>query len=220
VTCSTPRTDLLPRRRETGAVPTVEPTTPEGVVAAVLALLAGRPGRVRLVVDGAPAAEAHALAATVAQQHGRAVHVRAEGFWRPAGQRFEHGRDDPDAWLDLWLDDGALEREVLVRAVERGEVLPALRDPVTDRSVRTAPVPVPDPGLVVVSGAGLLGRWLPFDVSVHLKVSAAALRRRLPPDEAWVVEALGRYAEERSPAETADLVVRLEDPRHPALVRR
>lgn len=201
-------------------MPTVEPVTPEGVVAAVLALVDGRPGRVRLAVDGAPAAEAHALGAAVAERHGRAVHVRAEGFWRPAGQRFEHGRDDPDAWLDVWLDDGALEREVLVRAVERGEVLPALRDPETDRSVRLDPVRVPDPGLVVVSGAGLLGRWLPFDVTVHLQVSEAALGRRLPPEQGWLVGALGRYAEERSPAESADLVVRLEDPRHPALVRR
>ena len=115
----------------------VEPTTPEGLVAAVLALVPDSP--VRLAVDGAPAAEAHALAAAVVAAHGRGVHVRAEGFWRPAGQRFEHGREDADDWLDVWLDAGALEREVLVRAVERGEVVPALRDPHTDRSVRAEP---------------------------------------------------------------------------------
>ncbi len=194
----------------------VEPTTPEGVIAAVLALVEGR---LRLAVDGAPADEAHALAAAVAARHGRAVHVRAEGFWRPAGQRFEHGHQDPDAWLDVWLDDGALEREVFVRAAERREVVPAIRDPATDRSVRVAPAPVPDGGLVVVSGSGLLGRGLSFDAAVHLQVSAAALRRRLPPEEQWLVEALQRYAEERAPSEVADLVVRLEDPGHPALVR-
>lgn len=201
-------------------MPTVEPVTPEGVVTAVLALVEGRPGRVRLAVDGAPAAEAHALADAVASRHGRALQVRAEGFWRPAGQRFEHGREDVQAWLEVWLDEGALEREVLARAVERGEVVCALRDPETDRSVRQEPVPVPEPGLVVVSGAGLLGRRLPFDAAVHLQVSPAALRRRLPSEELWLVEALDRYAQERSPAEEADLVVRLEDPRHPALVRR
>lgn len=197
----------------------VEPTTPAGVVAAVLALVADRPGRVRLAVDGAPAGEAHALAAAVAEQHGRALHVRAEGFLRPAGQRFEHGREDADAWLDVWLDDGALEREVLLRAVEVGSVVRALRDPATDRSLRLDPVAVPDPGLVVVSGSGLLGRWLSFDAAVHLRASPAALRRRLPPEEHWLVEALVRYAEERDPAGLADLVVRVEDPRHPALVR-
>jgi hypothetical protein len=189
-------------------------------VDAVLGLLAGRPGRLRLAVDGAPSGEAHALAAAVAERHGRAVHVRAEGFWRPAGQRFEHGREDVDAWLDLWLDEAALDREVLDRAVVRGEVVSGLRDPVTDRSVRLPPVAVPDPGLVVVSGSGLLGRWLSFDAAVHLHASAAALRRRLPPDEQWLVEALERYAEERAPADLADLVVRTEDPRRPALVRR
>jgi hypothetical protein len=194
----------------------VEPTTPEGVVAAVLALLPA--GLTRLAVDGAPAAEAHELAAEVAAAHGRAVHVRAEGFWRPAGQRFEHGREDADDWLDVWLDDAALEREVLVRAAERGEVVPAIRDPLTDRSTRVEPVPVH--GLVVVSGSGLLGRWLSFDLAVHLQASPAALRRRLPEDEQWLVEPLQRYAEERAPAEAADLVVRVEDPRHPALVRR
>jgi len=195
----------------------MEPITPGGVVEAALALVEGRPGRVRLAVDGAPAGEAHALAAAVVERHGRAVHVPAEGFWRPAGQRFEHGREDVDAWLDVWLDDGALEREVLVRAVERGEVVPALRDPVADRSLRLGPVVLPDPGLVVVSGSGLLGRWLPFDVTVHLQASPAALRRRLEDDEQWLVEALARYADERAPAQ-ADLVVRTEDPRHPALV--
>ena len=201
-------------------VSSAAPSSPEGVVTAVLDLLTGRPGRVRLAVDGAPRAEAHALAQAVVAAHGRAVHVPAEGFWRPAGQRFEHGRQDPDDWLHVWLDDGSLEREVLVRAVERGEVVPALRDPLTDRSVHARPVPLPDPGAVVVSGSGLLGRGLPFDVSVHLQASAAALRRRLPPEEQWLLEPLARYAQERRPAETADLVVRVEDPRRPALVRR
>jgi len=148
------------------------------------------------------------------------VHVRAEGFWRPAGQAKDQVRQDVDDWLDVWLDEAALEREVLARAVERGDVVPAIRDPLTDRSLREAPVPVPDPGLVVVSGSGLLGRGLSFDAAVHLQASSAALLRRLPDDEQWLVGALARYAEERGPAEAADLVVRVEDPRRPALVRR
>jgi hypothetical protein len=196
-----------------------EPVTPEGVVLAVLALVEGRPGRTRLAVDGAPAAEAHAVAADVAERHGRGVHVVAERFWRPAGQRFEHGREDPDAWLDVWLDDAALEREVLQRVATDGTVVPGLRDPATDRSLRLRPHRVPDRGLVVVSGSGLLGRGLSFDVAVHLTASAAALRRRLPDDALWLVDALQRYDEERAPRDAADLVVRVEDPRHPALLR-
>jgi hypothetical protein len=197
----------------------VEPTTAAGVVHAVLALVP-QAGRTRLAVDGAPSGEAHALAAAVAEEHGRAVLVRAESFWLPAGQRFEQGREDPDAWLDAWLDEEALEREVLRRSVGRGDVVPALRDPATDRSVGISPQPVPDPGLVVVSGSALLGRGLSFDLAVHLQASSAALRRRLPEDEQWLVEPLQRYAGERRPEVVADLVVRVEDPRHPALVRR
>jgi hypothetical protein len=200
-------------------VTAVEPTTPRGVLDAVLALI-DRPGRTRLAVDGAPAQEAHVLAAAVAAEHGRAVHVRVESFWRPAGQRFEHGREDPQAWLEVWLDEEALEREVLRRAAELGEVVSALRDPATDRSVRRAPEPVPDPGLVVVSGSALLGRGLSFNCSVHLEASDAALRRRLPAEEQWLAVPLRQYAEERRPDELADLVVRVEDPGHPALVRR
>jgi hypothetical protein len=66
----------------------------------------------------------------------------------------------------------------------------------------------------------LLGRWLPFDVTVHVRLSPAALARRTPPDEAWTLPALERYAQERDPEGAADLVVRADDPRHPALVRR
>ena len=198
---------------------TVEPTTPDGVVEAVLVLV-GQAGRTRLAVDGAPTTEAHALAAAVAAEHGRAVHVRAEGFWRPAGQRFEYGREDPGAWLEEWLDEAALEREVLRRVADVGDVVPAIRDPARDRSVRADPVPVPTPGLLVVSGSGLLGRGLSFDRSVHLQASPAALSRRLPDDEQWLVEPLQRYAEEHRPEMVADLVVRVEDPRHPALVRQ
>lgn len=175
-------------------------------------------GPVRLLVDGAPAEEAHRLAGAVVAGHGRAVHVRAEEFWRPAGQRFEHGREDPDAWLDLWLDEAALQREVLERAVREGAVVTGLRDPERDRSLRRPPVPVGVDGLVVVSGSALLGRGWSTDVSVHLQVSVAALRRRMAVDEHWLLPALVRYAEERAPASAADLVVRVEDPRHPAVV--
>lgn len=204
-------------------MPDVAPSTPAGVVAAVLALVHARTpevGRVRLALDGAPAAEAHALADAVAAAHGRAVAVRAEGFWRPAGQRLEHGRHDTHAWLHDWLDHEALQREVLRRVRTDGTVVPALRDPATDRSARRAPVAVPDPGLVVVSGSALLQRPLDVEVVVHLAVSARALERRLPEEDRWTVEALQRYARDARPAQRADLVVRAEDPRHPALEHR
>lgn len=150
----------------------------------------------------------------------RALHVRADHFWRPASLRLEHGREDPDAWLDGWLDDDALRREVLDPHAAGGPVLPGLRDPATDRSLRMTPVTLPGDGVVVVSGSVLLGRWLPFDVAVHVRLSPAALRRRTPLEQAWTLAALDRYAEERGPEEAADLVVRADDPRHPALQER
>jgi hypothetical protein len=109
---------------------------------------------------------------------------------------------------------------VLSPFVLTGRVLPALRDPVTDRSVRLAVVEMPPGSVLVVSGSVLLGRGLPFDVTVHLRLSPAALVRRTPADEAWTLPALTRYSDERGPEMLADLVVRADDPRHPALVVR
>jgi hypothetical protein len=203
-------------------VTTVRPATPQGVAAAVAALVDARPGRVRVVIDGAAAGEPHLLATRVvdaiAPRH--ALHVRADRFWRPASQRLEFGRHDEDSYLDGWLDDDALRREVLDPFPVTGRVLPELRDPGTDRSLRAEAVELPPDGVVVVSGSVLLGRGLPFDVKVHVRLSSAALARRTPDDEAWTLPALERYSDERAPEAEADLVVRADDPRHPALVDR
>jgi hypothetical protein len=200
----------------------VRPTTPDGVVAAVSALAAARAGRVRLAVDGAAAAHPHDLGARVVEALAPrpAVQVRADRFWRPASLRYEYGREDADAWLDLWLDDDALRREVLEPFAASGRLLPELRDPVTDRSVRSEVVSMPAEGVLVVSGSVLLGRGLPFDAVAHLHLSTAALARRTSPEEAWTLTALERYDAEREPERVADLVVRCDDPRHPALVAR
>ena len=72
--------------------------------------------------------------------------------------------------------------------------------------------------MVIVSGPLLLGAGLPFDVTVHLSVSAAALDRRTGAELRWTLPAYARYADEVDPASFADVVVRLDDPRRPALV--
>ena len=46
----------------------------------------------------------------------------------------------------------------------------------------------------------------------------AALARRTPPDEAWTLPAYERYEDEVDPIGVADVAVRMDDPRHPALV--
>jgi len=201
-------------------MPSVHPLTPAGVVEAVAARADEYDGVRRVCIDGAPATDPHALgAAVVALLSTRrpAVHVRADQFWRPAGQRFEYGKQDPHAYLDTWLDVDALRREVLDPFPASGRVLPGLRDPATDRSLRAEPVELPDDGVVVLTGSVLLGRWLDADLTVHLRMSPAALRRRTPEAEQWTLAALARYTADVEPDEQADLVVRCDDPRHPAL---
>ncbi|MER5641253.1 uridine kinase [Kitasatospora sp. NPDC002227] len=181
--------------------------------------------RIRVAVDGAPAAAPGRLADALVEPlrlRGRPVlRVSADGFLRPASVRLEHGREDPDAYHDLWLDDGALAREVLdpLEPGGSGRVLPSLRDRVTDRATRAPYRDLPLGGVLVLDGPLLLGRWLPFDLTVHLTMTPAALARRTEAAEQWTLPAFARYDAETEPAAEADLTVRCDDPRHPALVQ-
>jgi hypothetical protein len=178
-------------------------------------------GVVRVAVDGAPATFPDEFAARLldaSRTRGRpGAHVRAASFWRDASLRLEYGREDVESYL-AWLDAPALRREVLEPVVaEQPTYLPSLRDPDTNRSTRDAPVAAP-PGLVlVVSGSVLLRYGLPFDRTIHLALSPAARARRTPDDQAWTLPAYDEYDAEVRPADTADVVVKLDDPRHPAL---
>jgi hypothetical protein len=204
------------------ARPVTWPVLVDLVVDRVLALPVDGP--VRVAVDGADAARPGDLADLLVdplRAAGRApVRVPASGFLRAASLRLERGRTDPDAYYELWLDDGALAREVLDPAEPggTGRVLPSLRDPRTDRATRAPYVELTPAAVVLVDGPLLLGRWLPFDLTVHLAMSAGALARRTAPDLLWTLPAFERYDEEVEPLAAADVVVRVEDPRHPALV--
>ncbi len=164
------------------------------------------------------------LAATVADRLpplGRpAVVVRAPGFYRPASLRLEHGRTDADARYSDWLDAGALTREVLAPLGPggAGEYLPVLWDLERDRSARADRRPMAPGGVLLVAGSLLQGLGLPFDVTVHLRVSPAARARRTPPDRAWELPAYDRYDAEVSPTDLADAVVLADSPDRPALV--
>jgi hypothetical protein len=176
----------------------------------------------RVAVDGAPAARtgelADALAAALPALGHPVLRVRAADFWRPASLRLEYGHEDVDAYYQLWLDTGALRREVLdpLGPGGSGRALPSLRDPVTDRSTRAAYVQLRPGGVLVLDGPLLLGQGLPLDLTVHLRLSAAALDRRTDPDLRWTLPAYERYAREALPEETADVLVRADDPAHPA----
>jgi hypothetical protein len=199
--------------------------TPELLVTEVTELVAARQGRVRLAVDGPPPTAPRALADAVAielRARGRAtVVVDTADYLRPASLRFELGRTDPDMFLDGWLDVGGLRREVLDPAAPdgSGRVLPRLWDARADRAFRDRYVDLPPDGVVVLAGALLLGRGLPLELAVHLRMSAAALARRLPDDLAWTLPAYARYEEERDPAGAANLLVLADHPERPAIHR-
>ncbi|WP_326569527.1 uridine kinase [Amycolatopsis rhabdoformis] len=201
------------------------PISPEVLAAELAERVAALPHRrLAIAVDGADGATdtaglADALVDPLRLSGRAAVRVPASGFLRPASLRFEHGKRNPDARYTDWLDLGALRREVLdpLGADGSGEVLPALWDTERDRATRLARVPVPEGGVVLVDGEFLLGAGLAFDLVVHLWLSPAALRRRLPADDAWALPAYERYESEVDPSLLADVTVRVDDPRHPAV---
>ncbi len=178
----------------------------------------------RVAVDGAPAAEPDRLADELVKPlrvRGRPVQrVRAADFLRPASLRYEYGRTNPDAFYHGWLDEAGVRREVLDPAgpTGSGRILPSLWNATTDRASRADYLSLPAGAVVIVSGALLLGGGLPFDLTVHLLLSPGALARRTPAAQAWTLPAFARYAEEVAPSAFADLVVRMDDPRRPALV--
>jgi hypothetical protein len=178
---------------------------------------------VRVAVDGAPPARPERLADALIDPlrlRGReVVRVSTGDFLRPASLRFEHGRTDPDVFYDEWLDSAALVREVLgpLEPGGSGQVLPALWDSAADRAARVPYVTLPPGGVLLLDGALLLGRGLPFDLSVHLWLSPGALQRKIAAEERWTLPAYARYDREADPAGTADLVVRVDHPDRPAL---
>lgn len=201
------------------------PVTPERLIAELADRIAvtAPQGRLRVAIDGAPAAEPELLAGALVdplRARGRpALHVRTEDFLRPASLRLEHGRRDPDSYYDGWFDLAGLRREVLDPAGPAGcgRVLPSLWDSRADRASRADYVDLPPGGVLLVSGALLAGAGLPVELTVHLLLTPGALGRRTPADQQWTLPAFARYADEVAPHRFADVVVRADDPRRPAL---
>ena len=170
----------------------------------------------RVLVDGVGGRTlVDALAPRLAAAGRPPLPVHAEDFLRPAGERFEWGREDEESFRTRWLDAAALEREVLSR---QEDYLPALWDAETDRSARRAREPLPAAGVLLVDGVLLLGRRLPADLTVHIALSRAALSRRGVPD--WQLPAFESYDREVRPGLLCDVLVRAEDPLRPAVLIR
>jgi hypothetical protein len=204
----------------------IRPVSPDTLVEEIAQRASEPAGWVRLAVDGADAAHPDRLADALGSRlraRGRpTVRVRAEDHLRPASLRLERGREDPESFYDDWLDAEGLIREVLAPLDPggSGRIRPVRFDARADRASRTAFDTVPARTVLILSGPLLLGRGLPLELAVHLELSPAALARRTPVELAWTLPAYARYAAEVDPAAWADVVVRVDDPRHPAVVER
>lgn len=178
----------------------------------------------RVAIDGAPAAHTAELAEALVDPlriRGReTVRVRTADYLRPASVRLERGHDDPDAYYHAWFDFDGLNREVLQPLSPEGSgfVLPALWDPIADRSPRLNRVRLPQRGIVLVDGPLLLLAGLPFDFAAHLWLPSTALARNTPEAQRWTLPAFERYADEVRPERMADYVVRVDRPGRPAVV--
>lgn len=201
------------------------PVEPEQLPDLLAEQLDGSPVRghvLRVAVDGprcaAPTALADTLIAPLRARGRDADHIAADWFWRDASLRLEYGREDVDSFAD-WLDAGALRREVLdpLGPDGSGRYLPSLRDPATNRATRVPPRHAEPAAIVIVSGELLLGRGLPFDLTIHLSMSPAGRARRTDDAWQWTLPAFAHYDAVVHPLHTADIAVRVDDPRHPAI---
>ncbi|HEY1485756.1 MAG TPA: uridine kinase [Micromonosporaceae bacterium] len=199
------------------------PVDPDLLIDRLADYLAAIEATVRVAIDGAAGIDPDGLAGSLIEplrERSRpAVHVRADSFWRDASLRLEYGRTDEHSLRHDWLDVAALRRELLdpLGPHGNGRYLTSLRDPATNRSTRE-PTRHAEPGtILLLSGQFLLGQSLPFDRVIRLSASAATLTRVTPPDLLWTLPAVTAYEDSVKPSEVADIDIRLNDPRHPAI---
>ncbi|AYF76669.1 hypothetical protein D7D52_25840 [Nocardia yunnanensis] len=192
---------------------------------ALLDLLAERAMGLRgyavVAVDGADAADPGAVA------HGTAERLRTRGrpaevvslhdFVRPASVRLEYDRDSEFTYRTGWFDYAAVNREVLKPLRDTGRFLPALWNAQADRSARARIQQAAPDTILFLTGPMLLGRGLDFDLTVALRMSDGALRRRTPPDEMFTVDGLLEH--QRRQSIDPDVVVAWDHPDRPAIRR-
>ncbi|MEV6097435.1 hypothetical protein [Nocardia sp. NPDC051981] len=172
-----------------------------------------------IAVDGADAADPLTVANGVAEllrTRGRpAAVVSLHDFVRPASVRLEYDRDSEFTYRTAWFDYAALNREVLKPLRDTGRYLPALWDERADRSARARIRTADDTTVLFIAGPMLLGRGLDFDLTVGLRMSAGALRRRTDAASQFTVDGLLEF--QRAHAEEPDIQVAWDHPDRPAI---
>lgn len=193
--------------------------TPDALLDLITERAMARPGYAVIAVDGADAADPLAVARGVADRlraRGRAAEtVSLHDFVRPASVRLEYDRDSEFTYRTGWFDYAAVNREVLEPLRDSGRFLPALWNERADRSARARVRQALPDTIVLLAGPMLLGRGLDFDLTVALRMSQGALRRRTDPAALFTVEGLLEY--ERAHPTDPDLLVAWDHPDRPAL---
>ncbi|MFF0609922.1 hypothetical protein ACFYUD_14770 [Nocardia tengchongensis] len=170
-------------------------------------------------VDGADAAGPLTVARGVAEllrTRGRPADVVSlHDFVRPASVRLEYDRDSEFTYRTAWFDYAAVNREVLKPLRDGGRYLPALWNEQADRSARARIRDAAAGTVLFLAGPMLLGRGLDFDLTVALRMSEGALRRRTDPARGFTVDGLLEF--ERDRTESADILVAWDHPDRPAV---
>ncbi len=215
-----------PPRPHSVAYRAVRPAVLLAEFAAVCLTTSAEGSALRVLVDGADTAEPAALSTAVAEAvraAGRPCAVVGLADWlRPASLRLEHGHRDGDSFRDHWYDYAALRREVLdpLGPGGSGQWLPTLWDASADRATRAVRHTAPPGMVLLVAGPMLLGRELACELTAHLHLSEAALRRQTSPELGWTVPALMEHEQKANSDTVADLVVRADHPDRPAVAFR
>ncbi|MTE17128.1 nucleoside/nucleotide kinase family protein [Nocardia aurantiaca] len=193
--------------------------TPDALLDLVADRAMALPGYAVIGVDGADAADPLRIARAASERlraQGRPSEVVSlHDFVRPASVRLEYDRDSEFTYRTGWFDYAAVNREVLEPLRDTGRYLPALWDERADRSARARIRAAADRTVLFLAGPMLLGRGLRLDLTIGLRMSEGALRRRTDAAEMFTVD--GILAFQREQAEDFDILVAWDHPDRPAI---
>jgi uridine kinase len=197
---------------------------------------------VRVAVDGITGAGkttfAEHLADTLRDQGRPVVRVTMDGFHHPRAVRYRQGRGSADGYYEDAYDFEAVRRVLLdpLGPGGDGRYRTAVIDLAADVPVEEAPVAAPPGSVLVVDGSFLQKPALRdgWDLVVYLRASFEAAEERGARRDADLLGGLDaarsafrtryhaaqrRYLAECDPEAHADVVVDVEDPAHPILIR-